>query len=267
MKAKLQTLEGQSTQEVELPKQFEEEIRDDLIKRAVLAIQSHNMQAEGVNPEAGKRASAQLSKRRRKYRGIYGRGESRTPRKVMSRSGTQFNYTGAFAPQTVGGRKAHPSKSEKIPALKINKKEKQKAIRSAIAATADLELVKARGHKTDSAPIIVEDKIEELKKTVDVKKALKAIKLDKELERTKEKKVRAGKGKVRGRPYKKKKGPLLVVSKKCDLVKSAVNIPGVDIINVKELNTEALAPGTQPGRLTIYTKSAIEIMDKEKLFK
>ena len=266
MKAKIYTIEGQQTGELDLPEQFDEEIREDIIKRAVLSVQSNRIKPEGVNPFAGRRYSSYISKRRRKYRGIYGRGESRTPRKVMSRSGTQFHFVGAYVPQTVGGRKAHPPSAEKIHAKKINKKEKQKAIRSAIAATANIGLVKARGHKTEIAPIIIEDKFELITKTKDVEKALRSMKLDNELDRARIKKIRAGRGKLRGRPYKKKKGPLIVVSKNCALTNSAKNIPGINVISVKDLNAEALAPGASPGRLTIYTKSAIDTMQKERLF-
>ena len=89
---------------------------------------------------------------------------------------------------------------------------------------------------------------------------------NKELERLNAKKVRAGVGKNRGRPYRKKKGPLIVVSANCNLSKSAKNIPGVDVCVVKDLNAELLAPGASVGRFTIFTEKAIEILEKEKLF-
>jgi len=73
--------------EINLPKQFSEEIRQDLIKRAVLVIHSNKKQPYGAKPNAGKRASASLSKRRRAYRGMYGFGISRVPRKILSRRG------------------------------------------------------------------------------------------------------------------------------------------------------------------------------------
>ena len=95
--------------QADLPKQFSEDIRADIIKRAVDAEQSANRQPYGASPEAGMRHSVQISKRRHNYRGTYGIGQSRTPRKVMSRSGTRMNWTGAFAPMTVGGRREHPS--------------------------------------------------------------------------------------------------------------------------------------------------------------
>jgi large subunit ribosomal protein L4e len=208
-----------------------------------------------------------LSKKRHDYRGSYGHGISRTPRKIMSRRGTRMNWTGAFAPNTVGGRRAHPPKSEKIWTKKINIKERRKAIRSALSSAVSKELVAERGHKIpDNYPLILEDKFEKVNKTKDVKKILEKIGLKQELKRASVKKVRAGKGTMRGRKYKKKIGPLIVVSSKCSLEKSALNIPGTDVVEINKINAELLAPGTMPGRLTIFTKSAVEKLGKEKLF-
>jgi large subunit ribosomal protein L4e len=71
-------------------------------------------------------------------------------------------------------------------------------------------------------------------------------------------KIRAGRGKTRGRKYKTPKGPLLVVGEDKGISLGARNHPGVDVVVVDNVNTELLAPGTHPGRLTVYTKSAIE---------
>ena len=120
---KIIDLKGKETGKKDLPKQFKEDIRPDLIKRAFLAIQSHKRQAYGSAPEAGKRASAKLSRRRHKYKGAYGHGISRVPRKILNRSGTRFSWVGAVAPHMVGGRRAHPPKADKIIEQKINKKE------------------------------------------------------------------------------------------------------------------------------------------------
>ena len=73
-------------------------------------------------------------------------------------------------------------------------------------------------------------------------------------------------GKMRGRRYVKKVGPLIVVSGPCKLVNSARNIAGIDVVAVNKLNAELLAPGTKPGRLTLYTSAAIDKMTKEKLY-
>ena len=71
-------------------------------------------------------------------------------------------------------------------------------------------------------------------------------------------KIRAGRGKTRGRKYKTPKGPLLVVGEDKGISLGARNHPGVDVVVVDNINAELLAPGTHPGLLTIYTKSAIE---------
>ena len=264
---KVINLEGKKIREINLPKQFSEPYHPNLIKRAILAIQGNKRQPYGASPRAGLRYSSTLSKRRKKYKGSYGKGISRTPRKVMWRRGTQFGYVGATAPGTRGGRKAHPPKAEKIFSKKINVKERRKAIRSALAATFNLELMKKRNHQIpEEFPFIIEDNFENIEKTKDVKNILKKLGFEKELERCEKKKIRAGKGKTRGRKYKKKTGPLVVVSKRCKLEKSIINIPGLEIMEIKNINAELLAPGTHAGRLTIYTESAINMLEKEKLF-
>lgn len=267
MKLSLYDITKKEIGKKELPEQFKEEIRPDLIKRAVLAIRSKKRQSYGAKKEAGKRASVKISKRRRKYRGSYGFGISRVPRKILSRRGTRMNWRGAFAPGTVGGRKAHPSKAEKIWVQKINKKERRKAIRSAISSTVLADLVKKRGHKIpDGYPFIIESKIESVNKTKEIRDILNKLGLDKELKRVNKRKIRSGKGKMRGRKYVVKKGPLVVVSKECKLTNALENILGIDVIEVKNLNAELLAPGTIPGRLVLWTDKAIDMLEKEKLF-
>ena len=262
---KIITIEGKEKGNIELPSQFNEEIRPDIIKRAFYAI--NRRQPYGASPEAGKRSSAVLSRRRKNYRGSYGHGISRVPRKIMSRSGARFNWVGAFAPGTVGGRRAHPPKAEKSWEKKINKKERRKAIRSAISATIQVEIVKARGHIVpNNYPLILENKIESLSKTKDIKDILEKIGLKGELERAGIKNVRAGRGKSRGRKYQRRKGPLIVVGNECELMKGVRNISGIDIVKVNNLNAGLLAPGANPGRLTLWTESAIDKMKNEKLF-
>ncbi|MFC1769115.1 50S ribosomal protein L4 [Nanoarchaeota archaeon] len=267
MKADVLSIDGKSTSKVDLPSQFDEQVRADIIKRAVLSIQSHKRTPYGAKEGAGMRASADVSKRRRKYRGSYGTGISRVPRKVLSRSGTRMNWVGAVAPGTIGGRRAHPPKASKIWDQKINNKERRMAIRSAISATVVKDVVEKRNHVLPkNYPLVIEEKAEGVTKTKDALSLLSKIGLQEELKRVSVKTVRAGSGKSRGRKYKKKTGPLIVVSKDCKLMSSAKNLPGVDIVEVKNLNAELLAPGCLPGRLTIWTLPSIEKMNKEKLF-
>ncbi len=266
MKAPLFSADGKSVRAIDLPKQFAEEYRPDLIMRAVKAIHTHDRQPYGALPTAGMRQSAKLSRRRRDFKTAYGHGISRVPRKTMWRRGTRFGWVGAFAPGTVGGRRSHPPKAHKIFDQKINDKERRKAIRSALAATANLSLVKTRGHLAEQAPLIIDSSFEKLAKTRDVEKVLHNMKLAAELMRVSQKKIRAGKGKTRNRKYKVKKGPLIVTSATCPLSKAAMNIAGVDICPVSQLNTDLLAPGGQAARLTVFTESAIQALQTKNLF-
>lgn len=259
--------ESEQVGKKKLPSVFDEPIRKDLIQRAVEVVQANARQRYGADPEAGTRYSSKLRKRRRKYRGSYGHGISRVQRKIMSRNGRRLNWVGAFIPGTRGGRKAFPPEADRIWSKEINKKERRKAIRSALAATVNRSTVEEHGHKVpEKYPFLIDDTFEALANTKTVKAALIKLKLGKELERSAVKKIRPGKGTMRGRPYKKKVGPLLVVSKSCKLSQTAKNIAGLDVVEVNKLNAQLLAPGTVPGRLTLFTKSAIEKMEKDKLF-
>ncbi len=249
MMAKVLNLNGEVVEEIELPEVFNEEYRPDLIQRAVLAIQSHRRQPYGPSPLAGVDYSAE--------NWGPGYGVARVPRiKTGSRA--------VIVPQAVKGRRAHPPKVQKKWAKKINKKEMKKALRSAVAATANPELVSKRNHLfKGELPKVVTDDIQELSKTKDVIKVFEAIGVYDDVKRAAERKrQRAGKGKMRGRRYVLKKSVLLVIgnNKNSKIMKAARNLPGVDVVQVKDLNVELLAPGAHAGRLTVWTKSAIEYL-------
>ena len=266
MKADLYSIDGKIIKKVDLPQQFNEPVRNDIIKRAVLSMQSSRITPYGTFPEAGKRSSSTISKRRRDYKTTYGKGVSRSPRKVMTKRGTQFFWVGATTPFSVGGRRAHPPKPGKVYKLKVNSKERKKAIRSALAATLNLDLVKKRGHKVNKLVVVIDSKLENISKTKEIKKILLDLDLNEELSRVSQKKVRAGRGKSRGRKYKTKVGPLIIVSKECSLEKASYNVLGVEVCRIKKLNAENLAPGTIPGRFAIFTEEALKVMHINKLF-
>jgi len=242
MKAQVRTLEGGIAKDIELPELFSEEYRPDLIKKAVMALQSTRRQAHGSHPYAGIRSSA--------VGWGSGRGSSHVPR---IRNGSRA----AKVPQAKGGREAHPPKVAKILIKEINQKEKQKAFRSAVAASINAELIKGRGHNFDgSIPVVLEDKFESIDKTTDVITALTAAGVFHDIERAKDsKKVRAGRGKMRGRRFKQRKSLLIVTSD--SPLRAAGNLAGVDVVTVDQLNVEHLAPGMLAGRLTVWTESAI----------
>ena len=250
--AKILDLEGKSTGKIELPDVFETPLRPDVIKRAVLAIQSNSFQPQGRDPMAGKRTSAES-------RGT-GSGTARIPRRKGA------SGRGAFAPGTVGGRQGHPPLSEKIIVKRISKKEKKLALFSAIAATGSRKAVAARGHNVEDVleiPLIVSDDLEAMSKTKEVEEFLIRLGILSDIFRVREsRKIRAGRGKSRGRKMKHAVGPLIVVAENRGIAEAAHNIPGVEVATVSTLNPVMLAPGTHPGRLTVWTSSAIAELGK-----
>jgi large subunit ribosomal protein L4e len=242
MKAHVKQLDGAVSREITLPRVFEEEYRPDLIRKAVLSLQSSRRQPHGTDVYAGIRSSA--------VGWGSGRGMSHVPRiKNGSRA--------AKVPQAKGGREAHPPKVQKILLKFINKKEKAKALRSAVAASIREDLIQSRGHRFEGeVPVILEDRFEELKKTTEVINALTNAGVYADIERSKSsRKVRAGRGKMRGRRYKQRKSILIVTVNQPLL--AARNLAGVDVVTVEKLNTELLAPGAQAGRLTVWTEGAL----------
>ncbi|TRO62011.1 50S ribosomal protein L4 [Candidatus Bathyarchaeota archaeon] len=265
MKVPVYNLKGEETEKFKLPKQFETPVREDLIRKAVTAAQKNRVQPYGSKTGAGRLSSAKFRGTRRGYGHSYNWSVARLPR-LLLRGGRRVGRV-VSVPQAVGGPAAHPPKAEREWDHKMNDKERRLAIRAALAAAVNKEMVVLRGHKAPKAyPFVVVEAFEGISKTKDIVAAFESLGLSQELERASKKKLRAGRGKSRGRTYKRVKGPLLVIGEPSPVVKAASNIPGVDVVTVNQLNAELLAPGAHPGRLTIFTKKALEKMDKDKLF-
>jgi len=250
MKIPVLNLTNEKIDEVDLPKVFETPIKAEVIQRAVIAQQSTSFQAQGRDPMAGKRNTA-LS------RGT-GHAQARLPR--LKQSGKAD-----FAVQAVGGHLAVPPKSEKVTVKRINKKERRLAIRSGIAATADKEIVAARGHNIEGVaqlPLVLDDALEGVQKTKEVQDVFEKIGVWADVERADRKGVRAGRGNMRGRGKKLGKGPLIVITEDKGIGKAAQNLPGVDVTVLRNLNAELLAPGAHAGRLVIWAKSAFNALDE-----
>ena len=249
--ANIYNLEGQPTEKIPLPSVFQTPLRPDVIKKAVLSLQSNRLQPQGRDPMAGKRTTAES-------RGT-GSGIARVPR-------LKGGGRAKFAPSTVGGRQPHPPTAQKKIAKRISKKESRFALLSAIAATANKAIVKSRGHEIENVreiPVVVTDDISELKRTKDFETTLYNLGLIDDVSRVKSsRKIRAGKGKRRGRKMKQAVGPLVIISENKGLREAAANLPGVDVVLVGTLNAELLAPGTHPGRLTVWSHSALEQIGK-----
>ncbi|QLH78117.1 50S ribosomal protein L4 [Halosimplex rubrum] len=241
METTVRDLNGDDDGSVELPGVFETDLRPDLIRQAVHAAQANRKQDYGADDYAGMRTPAESQGS--------GRGMAHVPRE---------NGQGARVPQTVGGRRAHPPKAEKDRGLDINTKEKKLAVRSAVAATTDAEVVAERGHDFDDdaeLPLVVSDDFEDLVKTREVVDLLEALGVDADIERADEATVRAGRGTTRGRKYNRAKSILFVTSEEPST--AARNLAGADVTTAREVNAEDLAPGGDAGRLTVWTESAV----------
>ncbi|MHA1311183.1 MAG: 50S ribosomal protein L4 [Candidatus Helarchaeota archaeon] len=250
-KVKVLDLEGKVVKEIDMPPVFSTPYRPDIIKRAFLSCLTGRIQPKGTDPMAGKRTTAESWHA--------GRAVSRVPR--VKGGGTPRAQQGAFVPGTVGGRIAFPPRVDKKIKEKINKKERILAIKSAIAATSKKEIVINRGHKFQDSielPIVITNEIENLKKTRDVKELFMNVGVWDDIIRASKRKIRAGKGKFRGRKYKKKKSVLIVVNENKGIYLAARNHPGVDICTIDKINAELLAPGGHPGRLIIWSENAIK---------
>ena len=265
MKAKIFGVDGSDKGSIDLPKVFETTYQPVVIKRAVLALQTARLQPKGTDPRAGLKTTAIYigTRDQPNTRKSINTGKARLPRMINLRHPASGRV--GKVPQAVGGRRAHPPKANKIIVEKINKKEKQLALRSAIAATALKELVEKRFIVEGVLPIIIEDKFEETAKTKDVIIALTKVGVGKDLDNARGKtRRRAGKGKTRGRTKKQKKSVLIVTGSNKPVLKASRNLPGVESVTINSLNVELLAPGAEAGRLVVWTKSAIEALNEKK---
>src|SRR5829696_5905653 len=220
MKARVIALDGTDSGEIELPAVFDTPYRPEVIHKVYVNVLSHSYHRQGRYPAAGEMVSAESRNT--------GLGIARLARargEGFPRAGQAAGVAGVRH-----GRVAHPPESWKDIYKKINRKEKQLGLCSAIAVTAKKELVQRRGHKISNEvklPLVVSNDIESIAKTKDLKNAL----------------IRLGLGDNLAR---------------ASLVRKARS--GINIKHAKELSILDLVPGSKPIRLTIYSQSAIDYL-------
>ncbi len=264
MKVQILDINGEKLKEIETDI-FDEKIRKDVIQK--VAEVEKKKQPYAPFYLAGKQASAsgKIRHGRRKWKTAYGKGISRVPRKIFWRRGTQFYWQAATIASARGGRRAHPPRvlsMTKI--LKINKKEKRKAFLSALALISSETEIRKKYNTLNNEkievklPIIVEEKILKLS-TKEFFSSLKKILKELNEIAIQKKSVRAGKGKLRGRKYRKTAGLLFVTGNKEDK-----KIQGIDVKKASQLSVSDLA--SNGARLVIFTEEAIKDLN-EKLNK
>ncbi len=240
-------LQGKPGASVTLPIAFSQPVRPDLIRRAVVAAQSHRRQPYGTTPTAGLRHSVEWSGK--------GRGVARTPRLMDSMRGAQ-------SPNTVGGRPAHPPEVDRIWSKKINRKERHRAFASALAATREEKLAKARGHAIPHGlhlPVVLEDPLEDVRTSADARLVLVRLKLWADVERAREGTHLRSSGRARRRGrVRRTPRSLLVVTSAPGKALGFRNLAGVEVVPAGRLATEDLAPGGVAGRLTLFSRGAVE---------
>ena len=256
MKTKILTATGQGKgREIELPSVFSENIRNDISQKFFEI--SKEQQPHSPDPLAGKRASASgiVRHKRHAWKTAYGHGISRVPRKIFWRRGTQFYWIGATISSARGGRAAHPPRVEHfLKEKKMNRKEIEIALKSAIAATASAEMLKKRYSSIPrelkiEVPIVVDEAVLKLK-TKELIKFLREHLKGLEGVMFRERSMRAGRGRMRNRKYRTRAGLLMIIGSD-----EEKKFSGIQIRKVDELEISDLFP---LGRLTVYTENAIK---------
>ena len=257
---------------VRLPDAFASPFRPDLIRRAHAIMDSHRFQPKGVHPTAGMDVSADS------LDPPTGHGRSRVAR-IRGRGGGGRSGEAGEVASTRGGRQAHPPRADKRIRKRINRTERRLALRSAISATAMRGVVEARGHRVPpgrALPIVVPDEVEGVSRAPALASLLDSLGLRDDVRRLAGRRARSGRPALRGRPKKAGKSVLFVVDGGSGgpsgggeegevgpartappLARAAGSMPGVDVVRAADLSVLDLAPGSEPGRLVVYTAGAL----------
>ena len=242
-------IDGSIKGSMELPGVFSAPLRPEVIRRAVISEESYKLQPQAHSVLAGMQTSARYYGRMHSYRSGRHMGMAIRPREKLG-GGVQGKVR--RIPSATKGRRAHPHMVEKIIIEKINRKEYQIALASAIAATAS-------GKSGTAAPLVVSNAIEAVKKTKEMMQIFDRLKLSERIAQSHKPRLGGSRRSVR-RHF--KSALLLVAGKECDAIKAARNIPGVDACTVSGITVGKLAPGGNPGRQTLWSEDAARSVEK-----
>jgi len=169
------------------------------------------------------------------------------------------------------GRMFAPTKVWRKWHQKINLGQKRFATTSALAASSVPALLLARGHQISNVPevpLVINSEVfsgAAIAKTSAATALLKSVGASADIEKVKaSRKLRAGKGKLRGRRHRQRRGPLVIYDPEVDgseLSLAFRNISGVETCSVFALNLLQLAPGGHLGRFIIWTSAAFKALD------
>ena len=216
------------------------------------SLAKNHRQPYAVSPGAGHQHSAESWGT--------GRAVARIPR--VSGGGTSRSGQGAFGNMCRAGRMFAPTKTWRRWHRKVNVNQKRYAVASALAASALPGLVFGRGHAISSVPeipLVVDTAVESVTKTKQALAILASVGAIEDVEKAKDsKRLRAGKGKMRGRKHIQRRGPLIVYAEDNGVTRAFRNLAGVETAHVDRLNLLQLAPGGHLGRFVIWSQAAFQ---------
>ena len=245
-------IDGKKDHKLDLAEVFDTEIEPWLIRRAAIAENTYGLQPQGHFPLAGMQTTAQYYGAMMSYRTGRHMGRAIRPRERLG-GGVQGKVK--RIPSSVKGKRAHPHMIEKKLVEKMNKKEYQAAIKSAIAYSASSNL--ASGVET---PIVFSDTLESVKKSKDIIKMLKAINIYK-LISDKSKREKGTSRRTQRKAFSKKIA--IIVLNDDGAVRASRNIPGITAVKLSALKVNDLVPGGEHPLVPIWSESALKSIDHE----
>jgi len=244
-----------------LPRVFTSPIRPDIVQTVHTGMAKNKRQPYAVSEKAGHQTSAESWGT--------GRAVARIPR--VSGGGTHRAGQAAFGNMCRSGRMFAPTKVWRKWHQKINLGQKRFATASALAASSVPALLLARGHQVSTVPevpLVINSEVFDgaaIARTSAALDLLKSVGASADIDKVKKsRKLRAGKGKLRGRRHRQRRGPLVVYDPEVDgkeLARAFRNIAGVETCSVFALNLLQLAPGGHLGRFIIWTSGAFKALD------
>ena len=252
---KILEMDGSNQNTIDLPTIFKTPYRPEVIQKVYNNLNSYSFQKQGRYPAAGQMVSAES-----RNTGLGIARLARAKGEGFPRAGQAAGVAGVRH-----GRLAHPPVSWKNIYKKVNKKEKLLALCSAIAATANADLIRKRGHRLSNniqLPIIVSNEIESVTKSKDLEKILIKIGLEDDLKRTHVRRIKSVHKNDTNR--RSALSVLIIVSNDDNVGRLNNSLPGIAVKTVKSVSVLDLAPGSKPARLTIFSESAIKELNTLK---
>jgi len=252
---KILKIDGSNQNTINLPTVFKTPYRPEVIQKVYNNLNSYSFQKQGRYPAAGQMVSAES-----RNTGLGIARLARAKGEGFPRAGQAAGVAGVRH-----GRLTHPPVSWKNIYKKVNKKEKLLALCSAIAATANADLIRKRGHRLSNniqLPIIISNEIESIAKSKDLKKILIKLGLEEDLKRTYVRRIKSVHKNDTNR--RSALSVLIIVSNDENVGRLNNSLPGIAVKTVKSVSVLDLAPGSKPARLTIFSESAIKELNTLK---